>query len=396
MQSAREYFDYLNHAYVAVHRTKEDLFWATYMATSDDHAAFARAEGAYKEFIGDPAKLTKTRDELAAVRAAPPGAERDALLHGLGGWLALFEANIIDSPDGRTLMREIVDAESVLFERKRAHEPRHLNDQGEWEVASLPMLATNLATNRVEERRKSSFDAFRDIERWVLDHGFLELVRLRNRFARALGYANYFDLKLQKNERLETPALLHLLDDFVRQTDAANARALAGPSHASRCSRHRAMESAVPCIRRRHPPARPVPALRTRAAPLDRQLPPARDPVSGCDDAAGPARASGQASERVLPRTGAELDHRDRALGACRDQLHRGGETGSGRQRPPRHQHAVPRRRPRRAFRQRGPELAVLLAGVPADVDGLRGNAIDVLRPAAVGSRLDDALCRVR
>src|SRR4029453_11521915 len=135
MQSAREYFDYLNHAYVAVHKAKEDLFWATYMATSGDHSGFARAEGAYKEFIGEPAKLTKTRDEMAKVRAAPASAERDALLHGLGGWLALFEANIIDSPDGRSLMREIVDTESVLFERKRAHEVRHLNEQGEWEVA---------------------------------------------------------------------------------------------------------------------------------------------------------------------------------------------------------------------------------------------------------------------
>ena len=65
-----------------------------------------------------------------AVRAAPPGAERDALLHGLGGWLALFEANIIDSPEGRALMREIVDAEAVLFDEKRAHEPRHLNEHG--------------------------------------------------------------------------------------------------------------------------------------------------------------------------------------------------------------------------------------------------------------------------
>ena len=55
----------------------------------------------------------------------------------------------------------------------------------------------------------------------MLEHGFLELVRLRNRFARALGYENYFDLKLQKNERMETPALLRLLDDFIRQTDAA-------------------------------------------------------------------------------------------------------------------------------------------------------------------------------
>jgi hypothetical protein len=226
MQSAREYFNYLNHAYAAVHKAKEDLFWATYMATSSDQAGFVRAESAYKEFIGDPAKLTKTREELAAVRASPPGAERDALLHGLGGWLALFEANIIDSPEGRSLMREIVDAESVLFEQKRAHELRHLNERGESEAASLPMLATNLVTNRVEERRKSSFDALRGVELWVLEHGFLELVRLRNRFARALGYADYFALKLQKNERMTTAALTSLLDDFVRHTDAANARVL--------------------------------------------------------------------------------------------------------------------------------------------------------------------------
>jgi hypothetical protein len=227
MQRAREYFAYLNHTYLAVHKTKEDLFWATYMATSDDHEGFARAESAYKEFIADPAKLAETREQIALVAAAPGSPERDALLHGLKGWLAVFEANIIDSPEGRTLMREIVEAEAALFEKKRAHEPRHLNDRGESEVASLPMLATNLATNRVEERRRSSFDALRGIERWVLDNGFLELVALRNRFARALGYDNYFDLKVQKTERLETAALLRILDDFVKRTDAANARALA-------------------------------------------------------------------------------------------------------------------------------------------------------------------------
>ena len=131
MQSAREYFDYLNHAYLAVHKAKEDLFWATYMATSDDQAGFARAESAYKEFIARSGQARRRRaTQLARVRAAPPSAERDALLHGLGGWLALFEANIIDSPEGRSLMREIVDAEAALFERKRAHEPRHLNEQG--------------------------------------------------------------------------------------------------------------------------------------------------------------------------------------------------------------------------------------------------------------------------
>jgi hypothetical protein len=226
MQRAREYFDYLNRAYLAVHKTKEDLFWATYMATSDDQDGFVRAESAYKEFIADPAKLSETREQLALLRAEPPGRERDALVHGLTGWLAVFEANIIDSNEGRSRMREIVDAESALFEKKRHHEPRHLNDTGESEVASLPMLATNLATNRVEERRRSSFDALRSIEQWVLGHGFLELVVLRNRFARELGYDNYFDLKVRKTERLEPTALMRILDDFVHRTSTANSRAL--------------------------------------------------------------------------------------------------------------------------------------------------------------------------
>ena len=227
MQQAREYFDALNREYLAVHKTKEDLFWTTYMGTSDDHEGFARAEGAYKEFIADPARLAETRAQLAAVRAVPSGPEREALIHGLAGWLAVFEANIIERPEGRGLMRQIVEAEAALFEQKRAHEPRHLNERGESEVASLPMLATNLATNRLEERRRSSFDAFREIERWVLDHGFLELVALRNRFARALGFENFFDLKVQKTERLDTSALMGVLDDFIGRTDAANARALA-------------------------------------------------------------------------------------------------------------------------------------------------------------------------
>ena len=63
MQSASDLFDTLNADYLAVHKSKEDLFWATYMATSNDDAAFARAEESYKNFISGPARF-------AAVRAA--------------------------------------------------------------------------------------------------------------------------------------------------------------------------------------------------------------------------------------------------------------------------------------------------------------------------------------
>jgi oligoendopeptidase F len=227
LEHARIYFDELNGVYNAVHKTKEDLFWATYMATSDDQAGFARAERAYKDFISDPDRLRATRDFVARLQPLSANKERDALLHGLKGWLAVFEANIIDNDEGHALMRDIIDAEAALFARKRDFQPRHINEQGESEVASLSMLATNQATNPVEERRRSSFDAFHEIERWVLGNGFLDLVKLRNRFAKALGFDNYFDLKLRKNERMTPAALMEILDDFLVLTRGANVRALA-------------------------------------------------------------------------------------------------------------------------------------------------------------------------
>jgi hypothetical protein len=226
MTDAQAFFRRLNHDYLAVHKAKEELFWATYMGTSDDQAGFTAAESAYKDFISDAGRLAATRAHLSAAQAQPAGAERDALIHGLRGWLALFEANIIDSEPARILMRELIEAESALFAARKEFRPEHVNEAGEREAASLTMLSTNAATNPDEPSRRSSYEAFQAIERWVLDNGFLDIVRLRNRFARALGFDNYFEYKLQKNERMSSGQLFTILDDFLARTDAANRRAL--------------------------------------------------------------------------------------------------------------------------------------------------------------------------
>ena len=129
MEPARAYFNALNYDYLAVHKAKEDLFWATYMGTSDDHAGFTRAENAYKDFISDPERLKQTRSQLDQLGSLPPGPERDAIEHGLKGWLAVFEANVIESDEGRQLMHAIIEAESDLFARKRDLQPRHVNER---------------------------------------------------------------------------------------------------------------------------------------------------------------------------------------------------------------------------------------------------------------------------
>jgi hypothetical protein len=226
MAEARAFFNELNHSYVAVHRTKEDLFWETYMAISHDDAGFARAERAYKAFISDPDRLAAVRRHAAAVEALPPGPGRDELLHGLRGWEAFFDVHVIDSAEGLRLMEEIIEAEAALFARRRGFDPVHVNENGDREAATLSALATNLSANPVEERRRSSFEGFRALEQWVLDNGFLDLVRLRNRFARAVGYENFFAWKLLKNGRMTTEALSELLDELRTRTAEANARTL--------------------------------------------------------------------------------------------------------------------------------------------------------------------------
>ncbi|RQO77500.1 peptidase M3 [Aquitalea sp. FJL05] len=226
MQHPRDFFRQLNQEYLAVHRAKEALFWSTYMGMSDDHAGFGRAETAYKDFISSPARLQQTRTMLAAARALPPDAEQAGLLHGLQGWLALFESNIIDNDEAHQRMAGLIEMEAALFARRQSHSLRHRNEHGQWEDATLSMLVTNMGSNPDEACRKSSHDALLQLEQWVLDNGFLDIVRQRNAFARALGYRDYFDYKVQKNERMTPEALFVILDDFEQRTRLVNENAL--------------------------------------------------------------------------------------------------------------------------------------------------------------------------
>lgn len=231
MPSARDLFDQLNAAYTRIHKTKEDLFWATYMATSNDDEGFARAEEAYKNFVSDPQRLAAVRQALADLPDDPSSASTQALKHGLQGWRAMFECNIIDNENARQQMAELIALEAQLFAKRRELVLQHIGASGKLEAATLSTLTTNLRTNPQEAARQSSHAAMMGLERWVLDNGFLDIVKKRNAFARAQGFANYFDYKVQKNEAMSPAQLFDILDDFETRTRAANLQALAQLQH---------------------------------------------------------------------------------------------------------------------------------------------------------------------
>jgi Zn-dependent oligopeptidase len=113
-----------------------------------------------------------------------------------------------------------------LYTRRKANPVSHLNAAGQRVNASLGELLTNQATNENEEYRRSSQNALRELEQWLLHNGLPELISLRNRFARQMGFRNYFDYKVNKTERMTPEQLFAILDRFEQQTREANSRSL--------------------------------------------------------------------------------------------------------------------------------------------------------------------------
>ena len=217
---ARNYFNQLNADYLQVHRRKEDLFWSTYMGTSDDQAGFTAAEQAYKAFCANPERLPELRKMHAL-------AEDGELQRGLAGWIAFFECNVIEDPTAAALMDELVAAEAELFARRKGLKLTLLDEQGQQVVGSLPAASTSLAASPNEAVRQSALAMFHTLEQWVVGNGFLEVVAIRNRFARAMGYRDYFDYKVRKNEQMSPEQLFAILDDFIARTDARLQQSLA-------------------------------------------------------------------------------------------------------------------------------------------------------------------------
>ena len=102
---ARNYLNQLNADYLQVHRRKEDLFWSTYMGTSDDQAGFTAAEQAFKAFCADPARACRCcgRCMPRPKRRISTGAAwgLDRLLRG-----ATSSKIGASAPDGRALAAE--------------------------------------------------------------------------------------------------------------------------------------------------------------------------------------------------------------------------------------------------------------------------------------------------
>ena len=84
--------------------------------------------------------------------------------------------------------------------------------------ASSVALRNLLRTSPDESIRQSAYDGLRSIGTFVLQNGFIEIIKLRNQLAKALGYLDYYDYKVTNAEGFGKLKLFEMLDGLEQGT----------------------------------------------------------------------------------------------------------------------------------------------------------------------------------
>ncbi|MGE4233671.1 MAG: M3 family metallopeptidase [Bacteriovoracia bacterium] len=214
----------LNDEYLAVHIPKEEAYWSRYMALKDDQPGrLEEQEKAFKDFVSDPKRLPEIRRALKDEWLSPE------IKLGLEGWEALFSANQIESAQAKEIRGKAIKLENEIKHRlKETQLKLGYTDPntGEWVKADLVKLSTTVSNDPDEKVRKAALGALYQHEQDVLDQGFIELIRLRNQFARSLGYSDFYAWKVETVDRMTKEELFSVLSDLEEKTRDTNERAI--------------------------------------------------------------------------------------------------------------------------------------------------------------------------
>lgn len=227
--------DALNHEYERLHTAKEDAFWAAYMGNTDDPSAarqeLVKKEQELKRFLSDPERLKSTRKlfqdaDRAQHAQRSPSKPTAAELVALKGWVRTFEAHTIESASARALGETIVEHEGSLAKARGSMRTGYIDPTKGFVPATSTKLGVLISTDRDERLRRAAFAGMRAIEFCVLENGFLDLVKMRNRFGRMLGGEDFYDATVRRVEGMSKAEIFEMLDELEAKTRTAAKRAV--------------------------------------------------------------------------------------------------------------------------------------------------------------------------
>jgi oligoendopeptidase F len=214
MSEVSDFIDSTNTNYKRLHRAFEYQFWGTKMALSSPTYSteeLTRTKGEMEAFLADKSKLAKTRELLKQVEV---GSMEEKTLKMLE---RTFGCYIMESEEAKQLRGEATKIEGQL-EAARNRLTLGATINGKFEEMSSVGLRNKVRVDPEEAVRKACFEGLAKIGDFVTENGFVELVKVRNRMAKALGYIDFYDYKVSNAEGFGKIELFKILDTLEEGT----------------------------------------------------------------------------------------------------------------------------------------------------------------------------------
>ena len=219
--TAQSFVNNFNDAYAAKHYAFEEQFWGTKMAlASRDELSFSseelsRTKKEMEDLLSDPAVLNEAKD----LREKLPSDASPDLVKTLDIIIRTCQCNdMSSSPEAKSIREETSKIESDLEMARNQMELGYKDSNGDFHAMSSVGLRNLMRTSPDEATRKAAYDGLRSIGPFVCSHGFVDIVKLRNKMAKQLGFEDYYDYKVTNAEGFNKAKLFEILDGLEEGT----------------------------------------------------------------------------------------------------------------------------------------------------------------------------------
>jgi len=214
MKTAQQFLDFLDSTYRKLHTGYEKYFWISYMGDKSVDAKMNSAQAKRDAFRANSEYLSKVHFYLADTKTPAKLKTR------LGYWKKFFES-YQTPPEALEIKNLIAQKESEINKRRGTRKERYRDPKtGKFIEASENKMRSLMLTETDEPVRKAIFEALETLSEDCIE-SYIEVVNLRNQYARTLGYADFYEYKVQREDGVSKKELFDIFDTIYEKTKYA-------------------------------------------------------------------------------------------------------------------------------------------------------------------------------
>lgn len=211
--SATEFIEQFNTDYARIHEAYENHFWSTKMNLQGNSTdALTKSFNELEQFLGNQTALATTRTLLADDSVTKP---QKTILAQFEKTLLCY---IVESADAKAVRESAVGKENAMNSSRNKLALTYTESDGAVTDATPTVLRTKIRSSPSESVRKSCWEATRQVGPFLLANGFPEIIAERNRFARTLGFVDFYDMKVTQAEGFSKKTCFEMLDGLETAT----------------------------------------------------------------------------------------------------------------------------------------------------------------------------------